>query len=242
MRGRVTRVPLLLCAFLMLAPALAFAQQAEEKEENLLTVSGSGEARITPDRALVSVGVETRHARAGEAIQENNRLMQAVIQAIRRLNIPERDIRTASYNVSRQYEPDPADQRRPARPIFVVRNIASVRLEDPARAGAVIDAATGAGANVVEGVSFISEQEMEARQQALRDAVREARQKAETIAQALGVRLAGIESVVESGGPVPIPQPFRVASVVAADQAAAPILPGENVIRANVVIRFRLAQ
>ncbi len=207
-------------------------------DTNILSVSGTGEVRVVPNRAMVTLGVETRAARAAEAIQENNRIMTQVVQAIRNQNVPERNIQTATYNVSRQFEPEPTtDQRQPQRQVYVVTNLVSVRLEDVTRVGAVIDAGTSAGANQVHGISFLSEKETEARQEALRAAVADARQKADNIAQALNMRIVGVESVMESGGPIVYSQRMEVAAA-APDQA--PVFPGENVMRTSVTVRFRL--
>lgn len=231
----VCRVLAVAVLALLAAPACAAEARADTDS---LTVTGSGEVRVVPDVALVSLGVETRSAHAGDAIRENNRLMSQVAQAIRRLEIPERNIQTSQLSVSREYEPAPEGQR--PRPVYVVRNTVSIRLQDVRRVGAVIDAATEAGANTVQGVTFVSEKDQEARQQALRDAVRDAQSKAETIARALGVRLAGVESVVEAGGPIVYPQ--AAAADALAARAPTPVFAGENVIRATVTVRYRISR
>lgn len=226
---------------LLCAAASAPASAANDKNDtNILTVTGNGEVRVTPDLAVVTVGAETRAPRADDAIQENNRLMARIVTAIRALNIPDRDIQTATYNVSLQYEPvSDTDRNRRPTPIYVVSNLVTVRLREPARAGAVVDAATGAGANVVQGLNFIVEKETDARRQALQAAARDAQGKAEAIAAALGVRITGVDSIVEGGAQVFLPA-TRMAEIAA--PAAAPILPGENVIRASVTVRYRIAR
>lgn len=229
-------------AFVAMAAATPASGAVERPDQDILAVSGQGEVRVTPDVAVVRLGVEARAARAADAIQDANTRMGQVIRAIRALDIPERDIQTVTYNVSQQYEPRPADDRRPPTLVYVVTNIVSVRVADVTRAGAVIDAATGAGANVVQGISFVTDKETEARLEALRQAVRDARTKAEAIAAALGVQILAVENVVETSGPVYIPQTLGVAVAEARVQAPAPIEPGENVIQASVVVRYRIGR
>lgn len=185
------------CVVLLLAAATHAGAGEERPDVNIMTVTGTGEVRVVPDVAVISLGVETRHAQASQAIEQNNRLMTAVVQAIRAQNVQ--------------------------------------------RVGAVLDAATEAGANTVHGISFISERDQQAREEALRQAVRDARAKADVLAQALGVRLEGVESVYESSGPIILPQQADAAETFVA-RTQAPVSPGENVIRANVTVRYRLAR
>jgi|LSQX01.1.fsa_nt_gb uncharacterized protein YggE len=227
------------CVVLLLAAATHAGAGEERPDVNIMTVTGTGEVRVVPDVAVISLGVETRHAQASQAIEQNNRLMTAVVQAIRAQNVPERNIQTSRLSVSREYEPVREGQR--PNPVYVVRNIVTVRLMDVQRVGAVLDAATEAGANTVHGISFISERDQQAREEALRQAVRDARAKADVLAQALGVRLEGVESVYESSGPIILPQQADAAETFVA-RTQAPVSPGENVIRANVTVRYRLAR
>ena len=239
------RAALLLTAALALfaaATAPPASGAVERPDQDLLIVSGRGEARVTPNIAVVRLGVESRSARAAEAIQDADRRMTQVLQAIRAQNIPERNIQTVIYNVSRQYRPRPQDDQRPPELEYVVTNIVSVRLTDVNRAGAVIDAATGAGANVVQGISFQAENETAAREEALRQAARDAQTKAQTLASALGVRILGVDQITESSGPVPLPQPYGAVVAEARIDASAPVMPGENVIQASVVVRYRIGR
>ena len=86
-------------------------------------------------------------------------------------------------------------------------NIVSVRLTDVNRTGAVIDAATGAGANVVQASPSRPKTR---RPPALRLCARPRAtpDKAQTLASALGVRILGVDQITESSGPIHLPQPY----------------------------------
>jgi len=187
----------------------------------------------------VRLGIETQDRSLQRAQEENARIMNAVIAAIRRLNIPERNIQTASFTVFPLYQP--RDRERPelgdVLTGYRVSNVVSVRIEDVGRVGAVVDAAMGAGANRVEGVSFGIRDEAPLRERALREATQEARRKAQTLAQAAGVRLVRIQTVSEGGVSVTAP-PMSLERFAAAEAAPTPILPGEVQIRANVSISY----
>ena len=117
-----------------------------------------------------------------------------------------------------------------------------MRVDDLNLVAAVIDAALAAGANQLEGVSFGLQDDQAVRQQALRRAVDEARGKADAMAAALGVELAGIISVTEEPGFVrePMMEMSRVMAVQSAPQTT--VSPGEVAVSASVSIEYRLSE
>ena len=121
-------------------------------------------------------------------------------------------------------------------------NEVSVELSDLAKVGPAIDAAIGAGANRVVGVSFHLQDDLEVRRRALGQAIREAQQKAETMAAALGVPLGPVLEVQEGGVSVqPIRYPQGAAMMRSqAASSATPVQPGRITVRASVQIRYRL--
>jgi uncharacterized protein YggE len=106
--------------------------------------------------------------------------------------------------------------------------------------GTVIDAGLKAGANQLEGVQFLLRNELPAREQALKEAVQEARGKAQTMADALRVNLAEVIEASEGGvSVVPrIEAKFSTAAATAPDST--PVSPGEISVRASVTIRYRI--
>jgi uncharacterized protein YggE len=106
--------------------------------------------------------------------------------------------------------------------------------------GRVIDAAVAAGGNTVHGVSF-SYQDPDAQLDAARrDAIAEARRRAELYASALNMRVVRVVAVQEGGGfspPIPMPMMARMES---AQDASTPIAPGEIETRVNVGVTFEL--
>ncbi|MGC9358631.1 MAG: SIMPL domain-containing protein, partial [Anaerolineae bacterium] len=116
-------------------------------------VNGSGAASAAPDVVDVRLGVETTSADADEAISENTERMNAVLEAIKALEVAEEDIQTVNYAMSVEQIRDengrPTDEVR-----YHVHNQISVRLRDTGKTGQLLEAALGAGANTVSGVNF----------------------------------------------------------------------------------------
>jgi uncharacterized protein YggE len=119
----------------------------------------------------------------------------------------------------------------------------SVRIDDLAKVGPVIDAGLAAGANNLDGVEFGLRDDGAARASALTEAVRSARGKAEALAAALRVRLVEIVEVAEGGVAISQPQPFRgrVMAMAADAMAATPVSAGQVGVDASVTVRWRIA-
>ena len=211
-----------------------------------LTVSGHGEARVDPDEATVRLGVVAQAPTARAAQEQVNRAAGAALDAVRKLGIEAKNIQTSGLSLSPLYSQGRpgAEQQAPRISGYQANNSVTVRIEDLSKVGPVIDAGLGAGANSLDGVEFGLRNDETARAAALADAVRNARAKAEALAQALKVRLVEILDVAEGGvaiNPPPIPKVGRFA-VAEAMAVETPVSTGQVGVEASVVIRYRIAQ
>jgi uncharacterized protein len=213
----------------------------------MLTVSGSGQARVAPDEANVRLGVIAQAATARAAQDQVNQAANAVLEAIRKLGVKAEDIQTSGLSLSPQYsQPRPGkEDQAPKISGYQANNTVTVRVEDLTKVGPVIDAGLGAGANTLDGVEFGLRNDEAARSQALADAALKARSKAQTLAKALGLRLGDILEVSEGGisftPPQPYPQRGRLMMAEAA-MADTPVSAGQVGVQASVTIRYRIAQ
>jgi uncharacterized protein YggE len=217
-------------ALLLVFAAVAWpegASSAADEAEEGITVTGVGTAEAVPDRAELSFGVTTEGATAKEASTANAERMAALIDALKGAGVGSKEIRTQSVSVSPRHSP--MGKRLPG---FVAEN--SVLLQvDSDRAGEIVDLAIENRATNASGPSFYVSDRDALYRDALRAAVREARQKAEAIASAGGVSVGDVTRVVEGGSTEP---PVYLA---AADRAqATPIEPGEEEIQATVTVTF----
>jgi len=204
------------------------------QSDRLLSVSGEGVVRLVPDSARVTLGVETRADTAREAQEQNAAAMNAVIDAVRRLGVDNKDIRTSSINLSaiQNYN----EKSGPEVVGYRAANTVVVTCK-PGTVGQLIDRATAAGSNTVSGIQFVVSDPEEATQEALKLAVRNARARADVLAAAAGVRIAGVHSLTAGGG-TPPPGPYRMVFDEAAGAGATPIMTGESEIRASVDVTY----
>jgi len=152
-----------------------------------VTVAGEAVIKVEPDVAVLVITVVTQSAQAIEAQQENARKSESVGSAVKAIAGPDAEIKTSDYTLQPQY--DYRDNRLPKIIGYDARNSVTVTMSDLKNIGAVIDAASKAGANSIQSVSFILRQTSPARGVALRDATKQAMNKAQSIAEALGGRV-----------------------------------------------------
>lgn len=203
-----------------------------------VAVTGEGEAKATPDRALVVVGVESRAQTAAEAASDNARKQRAILDTLRSLGLTQQQLTTANYSVRPDLQYDPAGGEPRLRG-YVVSNTVRVDLHRLEQVGPVIDASLAKGANTIHGLSFYLSDPAPSRRAAIVDAVARARADAEALAQAAGGRLGDLIELSTTGmgsGPVM----YRAAMDMSArgGMEPTPIVAGEEVVRASVTARW----
>jgi uncharacterized protein YggE len=146
---------------------------------------------------MVVVSVITQSPQALNAQQDNARKSEAVIQALKASAGADPEIKTSDYSLQPQY--DERDNKLPKIVGYEAKNSVMLTMGDLTKVGAAIDAASRAGANSVESVSFILRDNSPARGQALAEASRQAMTKAQSIAQAMGGKVVRVVEQQEAG-------------------------------------------
>ncbi len=222
------------------APQVADAASGAQEQPRRMSITGEGEVTGTPDMATVRMGVITEADTARAALDANTEAMNAVFATLDGLGIAKKDVQTSNFSVQPKYQP--YDRSRPNAPRkiigYMVSNMVGVRVRDLSKLGRVLDQAVTGGANQFQGLSFGFAEPGpmldEARQQAVREAIR----KAKLYTDAAGITLGRIMSIHESGGHRP-PRPMLMRSA-SAEAADVPVAPGESTISAQVSIEFEL--
>lgn len=204
-----------------------------------IAATATGEEQITPDRARVSIGVQTRAATAALAATANARLQRAVIDTLRALGFATDQLTTSGYNVYPEQRFDqPSGRARITG--YNVQNTVVVEVRRMDQVGPVLDAVLARGANQISSLQFYSSQAEAARRRALARAVERARADAEAMAQAAGGQLGELLEL-NAGHQPPRPQPALDMAVarMAAESAPTPISEGSQTISATVHARWR---
>jgi uncharacterized protein YggE len=226
--------------FSALAPMAAAAQGMHTLPPHVV-VSASEEIGVAPDRAHLTVSVETRGRTSQLASQENARLAAAVLESLQRVGIAAAQIRTIGLTVNPEYR-YPEGGGRPTVVGYQARNSMEVEIRNITRVGSVVDATLAAGATNLSGPSFTLANPDSARREALATAVRRAQADAEVMARAAGQKL-GVVLEMSSGGGMEQPMFDRGPMLMSARAEGAPETPvatGMIKVRANVTMRIQL--
>ena len=202
-----------------------------------VVVSAQGEARVVPDRAAITIGVQSRAATAGAAAADNARKQRAIIDTLRAIGVPSEQIGTQNFGVFPDMVYDPKTQQSRVAG-YVVNNNVRVELKSIEQVSKAIDATLGKGANQVSSLEFKVSNPDELRRSALAQAVAKARADADVLARVAGGSLGQLLELtsVDMGGP-----PIIMRSMAAAEMkvAATPIEPGTETLRVTVTARWQ---
>ncbi len=237
-----SRLPMLAALTVLAATAVAAtsasAQGPMRPEVPQITITAQGEVQVTPDRARISLGVDTEGKTAKEASQANAELQTKVLAAIRAAGIPAASIRTSGYNVSpiQEYLPETRKWRIDG---YRVNNMVIVVVEPVARAGDIIDVALAAGANRVAGLSFEIKDATSAREQAMTQAVERARREADIVARAAGGTILRLLEISVNSYESPQPRPMYEMAAMRSDASSTPVSEGTQPVTVSVTTRWQ---
>lgn len=236
-----------LAAALIFATALtpaALSAHEHERKEPVIVVSGQGDAAIAPDLAIVSLSVAETRKTAREALDVANAAMGAVIDALKKDGIAARDLQTSGLSIQAQYSYPQNDDGTPRLPVltgYMVSNTLTVRIRDIAKVGGVIDQAVTLGVNQGGDIRFTNENPVGTVATARAAAVKDAIEKARTLADAAGVKLGRILEITEASAPGD-PRPMMRMQMAKEASDAVPVEAGENSYSVSVNVTFAIGQ
>jgi hypothetical protein len=223
-------------------PAAAEAQQASITQSiagTRLDISATGDVTRVPDIAIITAGVVTRAATARSALQQAATRMDRVIAALKRAGVEDRDIQTSNLNLNPEYTY--ANNQPPKLNGYTASNQLSVRFRDIANSGKILDALVAEGANQINGPSLTIDKPELALDEARTRAAAAGRARAELYARSLGLRVARLVAVSESGGYAPPPPMAPMVMMAERSQAAdTKIVPGEQKLSITLSMTYEL--
>jgi hypothetical protein len=242
MRGwqrRVAVVTAIVASLTVTAGGVAAAQTADgdTKHERVITVRGTGLVEGTPDVLEMLLGVDTRGKSAGEALAENSKLTIEVLKVLDDAGVDAKDIQTSDLSISPVFDDDGEVVIA-----YQVSNHVIAELHDLNKAGDVVDAAAEAAGDqiVVQGLYFSIDDNSKLVSQARADAVKRAKDQAQQLADAAGVKLGALQSVVEESTPVGPALEEKASAPSSAGDAAPPIQPGTETLSVDVTLVYAI--
>src|SRR5438128_9707011 len=232
-----------LVAVLLVGAAGSVPARAETPAPTLSSIRVTGDARVTakPDRVQIDVGVTTRATHSQDAAAENARQVEAMLAAVRKAAGPGAALKTISYSLNPTYQYHPKGEE-PTLTGYSALNVVQVTLDDLAKIGTVIDSATQAGANYVQGIQFTLRDQDVVRAQALREAATRARAEVDVLAATLGLKVVRVLSVEENSPRViPVRAYMGAARAMATAAAPTPVEAGTLDVTADVMLTVEVS-
>lgn len=221
------------------APA-ASGQSAAQR--NSITVVGSGQVVGQPDQATIRLGHVARDSSVSTAIETSNEVLRQIREAIQEQGVAAEDIQTTNFSIFTEETrpPQSATSESPSGDrVYRVENTLTVTVRDIDQVGAVIEAALNSGANNVHGLQFGLSSRDELAAEARTAAVQDARERAQLLAEELGLSLGEVLEVSEQGGGGVSPVREEAMGI---GGGAPPISGGTLAVSAQVEITFALEQ
>jgi uncharacterized protein YggE len=239
-------IPILILSTLIITiPSTIFVSaqlDSTNSLNNTLSVTGSATTNTKSDKVSVSLGVETTNKTAEKALLLNSNLMNKVINALKESGVQENETSTSSFTINPNY--NYSEYGAKGNLIgFTVSNSIHIISSNINQISQWIDTAVQTGANTVNDIYFsISPNKLEEiKNSLLKEAVANAKSKADIVAAAGGLNIAGIQSITV--GELGLPTVPVYSKSVAFDEASStPILAGEQEISTTVRIVYILGR
>jgi uncharacterized protein YggE len=233
----------MVCMFLMVITLGTVTAATDSMDSNAITSSATGELLVTPDRAEISLSIQTQNADVKAAQSENAKIMNNVMNSLVDAGIPKDQLKTTGYYIYPIYEDNNNNLFSRKVRTYQVTNTLVIMLKDISRAGDVIDLAVANGANQVNSISFMlaPQTEQSYRSVALTKAVQQTRADADAAAAAMGVNITGVkEAVIGSSLPPVVYDTTRSLNMDGSGTSATPtpITPGDVKVSASVTVSY----
>lgn len=233
-----------LCSALLAVLLAGPARAQDVPDDRAVRVSGEATVRVAPDQATVRFGIVSRAETAEDARSQNATAARNAMNAVRELGVPEEKMRMETLQLRPRREYNPETQTHEEKGYEAIRLVV-VEVEDLEQLPSLVTRVVQRGANRLEGIEYGLRDRTAARNDALRQAARAARDKAELLATTLGVALGPVQAISEESFGFDAPSArleMQYAKTAGADAAPEPdaYAAGEIEVRATVQVTFSL--
>lgn len=198
-----------------------------------ITVTSTASVGTTPDEAVIGFGMRSEADDSASAYADNGERSDSVLAALQDAGVSKDDVETESVNVDRAVK----DRNTPnEHTVYVASTQISVTVRDLDAVSAVISAAVNAGVDSVRDLRFQVGDQTASRQDALTEAVKGARRKADAIAAAAGASVSAVVQVREERS---TSRPYAYRSDLMSEFAAsdaAPLIVAPETVSTEVTV------
>ncbi len=217
---------------------------------NVISVTGSAEVFLKPDVATFTYTVMEEGKTTTEAQDKATKKNNAVVDALKKAGIEEKDIKTSAYNVYPKYDYINArclqDICPPSRSVisgYEVSQSIEVKVRAIDKAGDILALVGSNNVSNVSGLNFVIDDMDAAKAEVRNKAIADAKEKAKALSKELGVRFDRIINFSEGGdyGYPYLSARSEAMGVATMDSKISPQVPtGENKITSQVTLTYSI--
>jgi len=239
MRTKILVFAVLAFALILSACGPTTINQEAQPVSRTLNVNGLGTSYLTPDIAYIYIGVHNEGATASETVSANKAQTTAVLDALKKAGVDEKDLRTTNFSIypSQQYSPEGTVTGT----IYMVDNTVYVTVRNLDGLGTLLDDTINAGANSINSIQFDVADKSAAVKEARVKGVEDAKTQAQELATAAGITLGDIQNIsYYDNSPVPMFEGKGGGGGAMAADTSVSIQPGQLTISVSVNITYEI--
>ena len=228
-----------------------YSKSIEPSSYRSFSVSGEGKITAIPDVAQFTFSLITEGGKDIASLQqENTQKANRAIALLKNSGVEDKDIKTAGYNLQPRYQyfSCPVSKNSTAKPCpppeivsYSISQTVSVKIRNFEKAGEILSGIVQSEVNSVSELSFTIDDETEIENQARQEAIANAINKAESIAQSGNFNLGKILSINENSSPIFYRAAKSFGMSASEDAMISPdIEPGSQEVIIGVTISYEI--
>lgn len=177
-------------------------QQPNPGSPRLIRVTGTGVNLVTPDIAMINVGVQVEDKEVAKAIDDNIAKSQKIKDTLVSMGVDQKDIQTQDFSVYVIQKYD--TENKPTGSAYQINNTVAITIRDLSKIGKILGEVTRAGANNIYGIRFDLSDKSKASDEARNLALKDAARQAAEVAKVMNVELGEVYSITISNYNAPV--------------------------------------
>jgi uncharacterized protein YggE len=205
-----------------------------------IQTSGEGKIKASPDVAQITGGVQIKKSTADEAQTTASQTINTIVAAVKAAGIADKDIQTQSITTNPNYNYNNGNNTIDG---YMAQSTITITVRDLSHGQDIADLVTKNGGTNVYGPSltFSNEKMAQLKNQARAQAMIDAKNKADQLAQLSNAKLGKVVNVSESNFNGGIVQPYPLMATDSAKSVSGgAIMPGENEVTLDINVTFSL--
>lgn len=243
---------IVIASYGIISVAKTYSNSISPSQYKTFSVQGEGKVETKPDIAKFSVSVFTEGSATAlaDTQSKNAEKTNAVIAFVKEKGVTEADIKTTNYSIEPKYTYPKCiytsvDTVCPSQQLvgYTVRNTVEVKVRDFTKISDLMSGVVAKGANDLSGPNFDIDEPENVKAKARELAIQKAKDKAEAIAKAAGIKVGRIIAVNEdSSGYYPLTnyRSAKMDSAFATGAAAPSMEAGSQEVTAQMTLTFEI--